>query len=252
MMTRYSAWLNGEALHEIDPAIYIMDIEESTPQIDTVTARRGAGDGMILLSRRRTGLQVNIRVMIHEYNTAKRKEIMQRIAEWATNGEFLTISDRPGQRLRVICTAPPVINSALKWTNTLNVGFAAYAFPYWEDETIKPVTLSGSRGNGVLTLGGTADNAPVEVAIQNTGTSEVNNITLTVGQTQFVLNNMNLAAGAYSHVTYDKNGLLRISKGTRTAESSDELIAACGAETAVSFVSDAPVMVAFRARGRYV
>ncbi len=252
MMTRYSAWLDGVALHEIDPAIYIMDIEESTPQINTLTANRGTGDGMILLSRRRTGLQVNIRVMIHEYDTIKRKNIMQRIAAWALKGKYLTISDRPGQRLRVICTAPPVINSALKWTNTLNITFTAYAVPYWENEITTKATITGSSGTAEMRVPGTAEKTPVEATVQNTGSGTLTQLTLTVGATKMAFAGLNVAAGASMHIYYDDDGVLRLPIGQRTAESSDELLAVCGENNALAVTANTAVSVTFEARGRYV
>lgn len=251
MMTRYSAWLDGVALHEIDPAVYIMDIEESVPGVNVLTAPHGMGDGQIVVSRRRQSLAVNIRVMVHEYDTARRKEIFTRIAEWAAKGKYLTISDRPGQRLRVMCNALPVAASALKWTNTLSVAFVAYEKPYWEDEYPTKLVLSGNSGSGFIHIGGTAENSPLDVAVKPlSGT--LNSLTITAGNTKFTINGMNAAAGNETVIGYDDTGVLIIPTGMRTADSSDDLLAKCSAETAVSFTASTPVQLTISARGRYV
>lgn len=251
MITRYSAWMDGKALHDISPSIYVMDIEESTPVVNVFTAPKGMGDGMIVSSHKRQGLTVTIRVMVHEYDTVKRKEILQRIAAWATKGKYLAISDRPGQRLRVHCYNPPVTPSALKWTNTMSVVFTAYEMPYWEDAKPKEVTLSGLTGSGKIRPIGTVESTPVEVTISG-NRSTLTKLSLTVGDTKFVFQNLYTAAGGEIRLYYDENGLLRIPSGSRTPESSDELIAKCGEDNVVSFTANTAVTVTFYARGRYV
>lgn len=251
MMTRYSAWLDGVALHEIDPAVYIMDIEESVPGVNVLTAPHGMGDGQIVVSRRRQSLAVNIRVMVHEYDTARRKEIFMRIAAWAAKGKYLTISDRPGQRLRVMCNALPVAASALKWTNTLNVSFVAYEKPYWEDEHPTKLTLSGASGSGYIRIGGTAENSPLEVVVKPLS-STLSSMTITAGNTKFTLSGMSAAAGKEMRIGYDDAGILIIPTGMRTADSNDDLLIHCSAETAVSFTASTPVQITYYARGRYV
>ena len=40
MITRYNAWIDGVGLQDIDPEIYIMDIEESAPAVEVIAVGR--------------------------------------------------------------------------------------------------------------------------------------------------------------------------------------------------------------------
>lgn len=251
MMTRYSAWLDGIGLHDISPKLYIMDIEESYPDVSVLTASNAGREGLRVTNRRRQSLTVVIRFMVHEYDTTARKNIFQQIGAWA-KGKYLTISDRPGQRLRVHCDRVPTVQSSLKWTGTQSITFTAYEKPYWENETTTKATITGSSGTWEMTVPGTAEKAPVEVTVNNTGTDTLTDLALTVGDTKMMFTGLNVAAGASMRIYYDDEGVLHLPVGQRTAESSDELQAVCGETTAISMSANTMVSALFEARGRYL
>lgn len=241
MMTRYSAWLDGIPLHEIDPTIYILDIQEEPAQMDVSTAAKAGGSGRFVVTRQRQTLSVTISFAIREYDVTRRKDIMQKIIAWAKGGKYLSINDRPGQRLRVEVDTLPTITSALRWTQELAVTFTAYAFPFWENEELDTITTSGMTS---MLVDGDADSAPVDVTIEPT----TNNVSVTVGKTKIALTNVTSAV----EISHGDNGILRImSNGAsilskRTPESSDDLLAVPGQEN--TFAASGCVAT-FRIRG---
>lgn len=252
MMTRYGVWMDEIPLHEIDPAVYVIDIEESVPAVNVMTSGRGMGDGTHVLSRRRQSLSVTVRVMVHEYDIAKRKEIFGKIAEWATNGKYLMISDRPGQRLRVSCDIPPTAGSSLRWTNIVSVTFTAYEKPYWEDTEKTTISKTGESGSMTMNVPGNAGKTTVDVKVENTGGAAITDFTVAVGDTQFAFPGINIAPGATASYEYDDEGILHIPAQNRTPESSDDLLAVCGANNAVSFTASGSCTVTVSARGRWL
>lgn len=252
MITRYSAWMDGAALHDIDPTIYVMDIAESAPTVNTLSAACGTGDGMRIISRRRQTIAVAVRVMVHEYDPAKRKAIFGKIAAWATGGKYLTIGDRPEQRLRVHCDTPPVTGSALRWTNTANITFTAYETPYWEDDTPTTQSKTGANGSMTLSVPGNAGKTTVDVTMENTGTDTITDFAIAVNDTQFVFSGLSVAAGETLKIAYDDDGILQLPAQNRTPESSDDLLAVCGTNNAVSYTANASVTVTVSARGRWL
>ncbi len=256
MTTRYEAWLDKKSLSAIDPAIYIRDIAYDAPRFAMTTSSIPGRNGQRIASRHAQSTSVTIAIEIHEQDIAKRQEICQRVQAWAAKGGSLTTNDRRGQRLRVICETPPVIASALKWTQPLKITFTAYEQPFWEDEYPRSVTLNGTGsksmyapGIGVLTR--------VEVVARNTSGSTVNALTLKAGGTTMVFSGLGLASGETLEIGYDENGLLVIRSGStskmkcRTADSDDDLMIETGKNETVS-VSDADVNVTFKARGLYM
>lgn len=250
MMTRYGAWLDGIGLHDIDPRLYIMDIEESYPDVSVITASSAGREGLRVTNRRRQSLTVTVRFMVHEYNTAARKGVFQKIAAWA-QGKYLTISDRPGQRLRVHCDSVPTAQSALKWTGTQSITFTAYEKPYWEEETALTAVKSGTSGSFPMTPPGTAEKCYLSFTAVNNGTAALTALTVNAGDTVMKLEGMNIQTGGTVTVEYDDEGVLHVPVSARTADSSDDLMLLCGKENNVSFTADQAVSITFTTRGRY-
>ena len=223
MVTRYGVWLDGLPMEELDPAIYITDVQEQAPQMNVVTAPRAMGDGLFVTHRARERLSVIVRFAIREYDTARRKDAMQKIISWARAGKYLAISDRPGQRLRVEVDAMPTITSALKWTQELTLTFVAYAMPFWQSEYPEIIATSDVASRFVP---GDAVKASVDVVITPTGSA----VTVAVGSSRITLEGVADAI----EISHGDDGVLRITSGgasilaKRTPESSDDLLAAPG------------------------
>lgn len=223
MMTRYKAWLNNLPMHDLDPTIYILDIKESEPVSSISTAQYGKPYGSVVLEKRRDSLSVTISFEIHEYDPTRRKTVMQKIHAWAKRGGELAISDRPDQVLKVELDTPPVVGSSRKWTESLDITFTAYAFPYWLDAT--PQLL---EGDGTLYIPGTASIAPVDAQIVDC----FEELSITVGDSTIDLTG--LKDGCTVTISHDDDFHLQIledgvsAMAKRTAESADDLIATPG------------------------
>lgn len=240
MVTRYGVWLDGLALQDIDPTIYVLDIQEQEPQVEVLTAARAGGDGLRVSKRTRQSLAVVVSFAIREYDTARRMAVLQKVRAWAAAGKYLSTSDRPGQRLRVEVDKPPILGSAMQWTQAIAMTFTAYAYPYWEDDL--PAVL---RGSGSLFVPGDGPRAYVDVTISNVpGT-----LTVTVGGTSMTL--QGLTEGGTVEITHEE-GLVRILEdgasvmAMRTPESSDNLEAVPGTSNAMQASGGTPV---FSVRG---
>lgn len=223
MQTRYGVWLDGQPMDGLDPSIYITDIQEQAPQMNIMTVARAKGDGLFVTRRARERLSVVVRFAIREYDTARRKGVMQQVIAWAKTGKYLAISDRPGQRLRVEVDAMPTITSALKWTQELSITFAAYALPCWQDEYPLTMPVSGERTGYVS---GDAFMSLVDATI----TPDGDTVTVRAGNSSITLEGVS----GEVEISHGDDGILRITSGgasilaKRTPDSSDDLFAVPG------------------------
>lgn len=241
MMTRYCAWLDGLPLHEIDPTIYILDIQESPAQMNVSTAPKAGGYGQFVVTKQRQSLSVTISFAIREYDVARRKAIMQKVIAWAKSGKHLAINDRPDQCLRVEVDELPSIQSSLRWTQESSITFTAYAFPFWENDYTDSLTTSGAAS---MSVAGDADSAPVDVSVIPSGDT----VTIKADQTTITLTDLS----GNVDITHGDDGLLRIVSGGesilshRTPESSDDLTATPGRVNDFSIVGG---IATFHVRG---
>lgn len=226
MSTRYQVWLDGLPMHGLDPAIIVTDIMEETASMDVVTHPKASGDGLHVAKRTRQSLSVVVRFCIYEYSVTRRKAVMQQIVAWAKAGKYLSINDRPDQRLRVEVDELPTIASAMKWTQELSVTFTAYAMPYWEDEEATTVSVANG-GTSSVYVPGDADRAVVNATITPTATT----VTVQAGNTSITLEGVTKAV----EISHGDDGILRIVSGgegimaARAPESDDELTVTPGA-----------------------
>lgn len=245
MISRYEAWVDGVALSSIDPSIYVLDIQpgENNPSIRTskVAGRAGAR----VTKRVHESLSVNVIFEIHEYDTVKRQAVCNKVKAWA-NGKFLTVSDRPDQQLRCVCTNYPSAN-AKAWTEPLTIGFAGYNPPYWEDK--KETVIKTTSSKSALVPG----NAP-ETLVSATITvgASISSLTVQTGVKSLVLA-VSAVSGDKVYIGYDDNNILYIKKGTtsildkRTGD--DDLSVPCGAFSEFSVAASGSVTAEFRLRG---
>ena len=258
MMTRYEARLDGKSLSALDPSIYIRDIAYGAPKYTQTETDVPGRDGQRVSGRHAQSTSVTISFEIHEQDTRRRREVCRRVQEWAMRGGALTTRDRPGQRLCVTCDSPPVISSALKWTQTLKMTFTARAQPFWEDEWPRSATLSGASASGSLYAPGFGAQTRVEAVVKNTSGETLNALTLGAGGTTFDFTELALASGETLTIDYDEEGLLRIRAGDaskmscRTADSDDDLRLETGKTSELTVTAEASVSATFKARGLYL
>lgn len=250
MTNRFSCTLNGVSPESLDAAIRVTDLTELPPRRRVVTAPT-ARHGLMLLRHVRESLTVRVSFLIAEYDPARRRALLAKLHAWADPGGILTVSDRPGQQLTVVCDTLPML-SALSWSDEVTIEFTAYRVPFWE---YAEETTVATASHATLTLPGTADECPVGATVAHIGSEPLTTLSLQCGDTQMTFDALSLAPGGVFMLRME-DGLLRADADgesvlmKRTAYSSDLLLADCGTETAVSVTADQPVSAVFHARGR--
>lgn len=258
MMTRYECALNGIALSDVSAAIYVTDIAYNAPKMANALVSLAGRPGQRVLRRNVQSLSVTISFEIHERSVARRNAICQQAQEWALGGGYLTTSDRPEQRLSVACDTPPVIGSALRWTDKIKMVFTAYDFPFWEDEEPQSATVAGTSGSASLYAGGYAAPVYVTAKVTNASGSVLNRLTLTAGDTAITLEGLVLPAGKTLTLDYIDGHILRITTDgvsvlrNRTDGSSDDLRLPAGRRGQVAVNANTGVTAVFSARGLYL
>lgn len=245
MISRYEAWIDGVALSSVDPSIYVLDIQPGGNNPGVRTNKVAGRAGARVTKKSFESLPVNILFEIHEYNTAKRQAVCDKIKSWA-NGKILTVSDRPDQQLRVVCENYPVA-TAKDWTSPLTVGFVGYNPPYWENRSETVIRTSSSKS---AFMPGNAPETLVSATI--TVGASISSLTVTTGSKSLVLT-VSAVSGDKIYIGYDENNILYIKKNTtsildkRTGD--DDLSVPCGVFSEFSVTASGSVTAEFRARG---
>ena len=250
-MTRYKVWLDQQGLHDIDPAICILDLQEQPPSQLLSTAARAEGDGVFLARRVRQSLSVTVRFAIREPHPARRQAILQKVRTWA-QGSVLSTGDRPQQRLKVQAESLPTLSSALKWTDALSLTFTAYEVPFWEDA--QPTTSTVPT----FYLPGDAPAAPLDMR-WSSAISTPHVVTITTPMSSITFRDLPLHAGQELTISHETGVLTATIDGAdvlthRTPESSDDLLLPCGQANTVTVTADGTDVSGsiFYARGRWL
>ena len=255
MMTLCSCALNGVDPRGLSPAVIITDVREYPVLTDRQTIGVAAREGSRVLRERKEALSVSIDFELHELDPLRRRDLCRQLAKWAAPGGWLSLSDRPGQRLRVSCDAPPTLVSVLNWTQPVTVTFTAWEAPWWEDETL--LTVHSSGRSGAVTLRPSGDRPTVLQATIPVMTA-VNALSITAGGRTLRLEG--LAMAPYETLTFDYDELqlprLRVGERSvlhcRTADSPEDLPLQPRADNPVSWSADGILVPQFSARGRYL
>lgn len=246
--------MNGVSFAQLDPEILLNDIIEDPPKVDREETRRSIHPGTRISGRVRRSLSVRLVFAVREYSIEARSRLLDKIAEWAGEGGWLTINSRPGQRLYVIPEEPPAMGSSLKWTDEMEMTLTAWARPYWEQQwpTVAIITDSGT-----IAPTGTMPDAYVECNVKNAGDGEMTQLEISCAGTSFRLHELTVPPGEHVIISYTDHDVLQITAAgasalaNRTAESSDDLIAKTRKPNDIAVSADQPVSAIFRARGRY-
>lgn len=250
MNTRYHCSIDGRGLQDIDPAICVTDIREEAPEARAVTASC-LGDGQRVLRTDRACLRVSVVFEVHAYDPARRKAIALKACDWAREG-WLTVSDRPGQRLRVRCERLPAVGSALRWTDPLTVTFAAWALPYWQEARPAAAAFTGVSGSATLSPGGTQ---PCCLEAEVTARKPVTSLTLTAGGRAIRLTGLGMKAGETLSIGYDgeRRQFMRVGDRSvlarRSADSADDLTLEPRKPNTVGIEADGEVSAVVRGYG---
>lgn len=255
MITRYGCAIDGIGLADIDPTIYVTDIQETTPKMRAVTLNNATHEGLYLTRLQRQSLAITITFEIHEYDPERRKAVAERVSAWAHDG-WLSIRDRPGQRLFVVCDRLPVVPSALKWTGKITLGFTAYALPFWQETFAASASVSGASGKFRLSPAGNMD-CYLEAKIRADG-GTVNSLTIAANGQTYAFTGLGLQSGQTLEIGYSDEHhrqYMRIGGASvlsrRTAESADDILLHPHTGNEISVNADSAVMAKFYTRGLY-
>lgn len=263
----FTAALGGVAFLSLADELLLTDIVEDPVQMDTQTAQRASGEGMLRTVNRRKSLSVKLVYQIRTQNVERRAAVRDLVAEWAANGGVLTVNTRPGKQLQVVCDTAPEQGSSGKWTDDLEIVLTAYAVPYWEDAEKVSISVTTawneSRGeyyyaNVIHPTGNVS--APLEFTMLYTGTETLNRLKIICGSKAIEFTNMGVTRMNIVQITHDANGLFKAYKGAnvsllpmRTPESEDELFVEPGRDNQIYVLSDAAIPGAsIVCRGRWL
>lgn len=249
-------YLNGISLASAAPKVWIRQVSEEIPALDTVTAVFPGWDGERPIRVNRRRLNVTVTAQIHEVRDLMiRAAALDAIAGWVGEGGILTASWRPGKRLRVVPVSRPALGAVRDYTQEIKIELAAFAPPFWEDMTAaRHEGEAGASGSIAFGMTGTAP-APVDVAAVPGGA--LTEFAVTAGGQTIALEGLSLAAGKELRISHTVDGFLTVTAdGTpvlsaRTAASADDLEILPGANT-VTWTADAACAVTVLTRGRYL
>ena len=167
MISRYDVTLNGTSLSAINESILITDIRYNAAKFSDETYNVSKRHGSRIWRRMFKSASVKIEFAIRAYSTSERQSVCAAIINWAKDGGELRCNDRPGQRLRCVCTEFPYVDSVRGWTDTLSITFTAYALPFWEEAVPVTASLTSDNNNKYanLYIPGNIDYALVEATV---------------------------------------------------------------------------------------
>lgn len=164
--------LDGVSLESVSPYVRIYDVIELQPRRTLDSRERLGAPGSVVTRNHLSSRQVRVQFALLTDDYTERTAALSDIAGWATSGQYLTLSDRPGQRLKVTCTATPYTMSKRKWTELCELTFTAFELPYWEDENALDYTIvvfaNSDRESTVYPRNGNVQTVPLSLAIKPT------------------------------------------------------------------------------------
>ena len=251
MKSRFHVLLNDVSLESLNENIAVTDIAYPPSATEYAVANFAGRSGGMAVRNHKRELTVTVTFELHEYGTQQRQNACQEIIAWAKNGGKLQTSDRPDQYLQCVCTKPPSLESASKWTDALTVEFTAYTIPYWQGLYPSKLTISGASAEGVIFVPGNGETRP---NVKITAHAAITTLTVTFGSTSIALTGLETAADDVITIDHDENGILSIKSGNtsllakRSVTSSDDLVAECG-NIPVSVSASGSVDAEFTVRG---
>lgn len=131
---------NGVSLEQVAP-VKIVDVHVSPIKMTATARERPIAWGADYVRMRGGNRTVSIDFALLTMERSKRQDELAAIVRWARTDEpkKLTISERRGQYLEVICTALPEPSLRQWWESKLRIVFTTMDNPYWTSNTEKTV-----------------------------------------------------------------------------------------------------------------
>lgn len=257
MTSRYEVTLGGVKMSSLNKNLLILDVSYSDPEISRQEYQIANLDGLDYGRKIYKRRSVTVTFELHIYSIADRNAACQAVKNWAKDGGTLLVNDRSGQYLTVECTQFPEINSVKNWTDPLTIVFSTVGNPYWNANSQKTLTISGTNPKGNLVLDGNIGNALVSADI--TANVAITSLQVAVGSTKIKLSNISVAAGKVVKIDYVKSRYMRIRVDSTSLmskldpqNSTDNLQATCGASNSVVVTASGKVTAVIKARGLFL
>ena len=251
MISRYEAVLNGQPLSAVSANILILDIAYPPANIDFSLYKGAKRHGNRVYREYVDHRDVVITFAIRAYSVQERQAICNAVQRWAKNGGILQTNDHEGQRLRCVLSTPPIIQSALKWTDPISMTFTAYSLPFWEENVPATLSLSGVSKSGSLYVPGSVDGANFEVVAVPSGL--LSSVSFTANGKTLSLTGLSVLSGTKVSITYDDDMIMSIKAGNTSIlnkrTGADDLPVKSGESNSVSFSANVSCAVTFKGRG---
>ena len=252
---KLNAWFGQDSIRAVDARVQVTNISWKTAA-ETGSGESAGLDGRLRQRIRREALTVTIEFTLFEFlDIQAREAAIENVNAWARDG-YLRISTKPGRRVWVQCTKRPGVETARDHNASFSLEFETAEAPFWEDAQPSAFALSGATATTIARIPGTRKSAPAEVTVTPTG-GTLNTLTLTLGESEMVFENLGIAQGASLLLTHDENGYLTIASSAgaskyacRTGGSDEELTAEAGSAL-IAFTANTACEVEFRVWGRY-
>lgn len=262
----FDATLANVSFNSLASELVLVDIVEKPAEMDTQTAPLALREGLLLIRNHRKSLSVELRFAIRTQDVVRRAEVRDMVAAWARNGGMLKVNYRPDRVLYVKNDNAPSLDSSLKWTNLITLTLTAYEIPYWQSEKLSVFPFeTGSVGDGeywsagLLHMDGDTGSARVEAMIQHIGDDVLDRMRVSCGSTFFEFEQIDAFPGDVIVIAYN-DGVLTVDKlgehstngsllRVRTAESSDDLLAASGEDNQITVSANQKLKGQITARG---
>ena len=253
MKSLCGAWLDGLGLQDIDPALLLTEIVH-IPAAVRCTDVSLPGGPMLAVKRETRPARVLLRFAVHEEEPVRRAQLLERAAAWALRGGRLTVSDRPGQALRVRCTELPE-HSTLHWTKEMTLAFEGRPQPLWRDLRPRTAEITGRSGSADIWAPGCGV-SPVSVTLQAQG--RLTAVRFSAGESFIEMEGLQMDKGerltlgeseetGFTEIRRELTGESLLAK--RTARSSDRLCLRAGRRGRLSLSADADVNALFEVWG---
>lgn len=255
MPRHVDVWIDGIRLQDAEPLAKVRQLTEDVPALEVTAAAPVGWDGQRAPMIRRRSLRVTLAAQIHEvYDLARRSQAQENIAAWA-QGQLLTVSYRPGRRLRVKLTKAPSIGKARDYTQEITAEWTAFEVPYWEDE-IERIYRGTNGASGTVSLWQAGSKAaPVDAEI--IPAAALSALTLTCGGESLVFSfAAPVAAGTVIRIGHTGEDWLTAAAGessilTSLQPQSADILTAQPGHNEATWTADASCEVTLRTRGRY-
>lgn len=244
--------LGGVQLDSLDNSIVIKSVDPGVPHESVNAVNRMGGFGQRMTRHHWETLEVSVKFAIDLPKTQMiaRRAVFDKIIKWAIGGGWLTTNQMNGKRMYAEKAVIPSGGDMREWMSEYTIIFRAYGVPFWQDAT------ATADVSGVLTVPGILRTV-CDAEIANGGSSTIDSLTVTAGNSTMEFSELGLAAGETLKIGHGNDGVLWLriySNNTyrsvldkRTGGSADDLYVDPG----VRSVSASSGTASFSCYGRY-